>query len=70
MGEVVKARREGGHKKDKDPKMLCTEDPGLSEGVLAIEEAAALMSVNYRKHIFSLFNGRDISMTVLRTSSH
>lgn len=61
-----KGRRAQG--KTKTPKILCTKAPGLSEGVLAIEEDAALMSANYRKHSFSLFKGRDVSMTVLRTS--
>ena len=51
------SRQEGkeGVRRDTDPKILCTKDPGLSERVLAIEEDAELMSVDSRKHVFLFF---------------
>lgn len=61
-------QRKEGTKKDKDPK-ISTEGPGHSEGVSAIEEDADLMGADYSKHVYSyLFNGRRVSMTVLKKS--
>lgn len=54
-------------RKDTDAQILCTKDPGLSEGGLAIEEDAALMSADSRKHVL-LFNGGDGGVTVLKKS--
>lgn len=58
-------------RKVKDSNILSTKGSGRSEGVSAIEGDAALIGVDYRKHIFSyLFNGGDVSMTVLKKSWH
>lgn len=50
----TKKRREKGDKFKQKPWNIIYITPGLSEGVLAMARDAALMGVNYKKHVFIL----------------